>query len=184
MRKCPELKLGYISDTGELWRLSADGQPRRLLSTWTANEGKGCFVTSPVGMGNLAFKQATHCIFYIMMHRWPRPGMFIDHIDGDVTNNRWSNLREVTPQQNRWNTDTESTRWRGIAEGLQQGVKKVSNRYGVIVNRVYYGTYCTKEEANAVALKVQTELYGAYSLNARQRRQRRTKLLAAARLDR
>lgn len=38
--------------------------------------------------------------FAIMMGRWPE---MIDHIDGDKTNNRWGNLREVTVSENGMN---------------------------------------------------------------------------------
>jgi hypothetical protein len=38
----------------------------------------------------------THVIWMLMRHRWPVPGKVIDHINGDVFNCRWHNLREIT----------------------------------------------------------------------------------------
>jgi hypothetical protein len=31
-----------------------------------------------------------------MAGRWPAPGLVVKHIDRDVTNNKWQNLRECT----------------------------------------------------------------------------------------
>jgi hypothetical protein len=47
------------------------------------------------------------------------PESEIDHIDGDRANNRWSNLRPVTPAQNKWNSKTrkapnKTSRYKGV----------------------------------------------------------------------
>jgi len=39
------------------------------------------------------------------------PGMFCDHIDGNRSNNSRSNLREVTNQQNQYNTRAKGYYW-------------------------------------------------------------------------
>lgn len=45
----------------------------------------------------------THRIIYEMHHGFIPPGMVVDHIDGDKTNNHIGNLRLATPSQNQWN---------------------------------------------------------------------------------
>ena len=47
---------------------------------------------------------ATHIIWLLIHGRLPLPGMFIDHIDRDVTNDRLSNLREVSRSANSCNS--------------------------------------------------------------------------------
>jgi HNH endonuclease len=37
----------------------------------------------------------THVLFMWVMGRWPLPRHTVIHLDGDVTNTKWSNLREV-----------------------------------------------------------------------------------------
>ena len=82
----------------------------------------------------------------------------IDHIDGDGLNNRISNLREATSSQNSKN--------RGLRSDNESGYKGVtrypSGKYGAFVNKKYYGSYATAEEANEVAIKVREELHGEF----------------------
>lgn len=82
----------------------------------------------------------------VVMHRLimcPPEGMFVDHIDGDGLNNRRSNLRIVTKQQNAFNQakslgksrfkgvsyETSSNMWRATI--CIDGVKKSLGRHAV-----------------------------------------------------
>jgi len=44
--------------------------------------------------------RCTHLAFALMKGRWPYPEMVIAHLDGDITNNRWSNLKEASHSEN------------------------------------------------------------------------------------
>ncbi len=44
--------------------------------------------------------RASRLAYLIMEGEWPPDGLFMDHIDGDRANDKWSNLRLATPQQN------------------------------------------------------------------------------------
>ena len=80
------------------------------------------------------------------------PGMHVDHVNGDKTDNRRCNLRHVTPQQNQVNrhrTNRNNT----------SGVRGVTVRLGarnpyiaqIMVNRktLYLGSFPTLETAKA-----------------------------------
>ena len=77
------------------------------------------------------------------------PGaMEIDHIDRNRSNNRWGNLRKVTPQQQTWNTSTYSNNKLGV-----RGVKKCPDgkymaRIRIDGELIYLGIFATVEEAS------------------------------------
>jgi hypothetical protein len=63
----------------------------------------------------------------------------MDHKDRDPSNDKWSNLREATSSQNKYN--------RGLDGGLR-GIYKSGNGWWVMVGRNnYLGTFDTLEEA-------------------------------------
>ena len=92
------------------------------------------------------------------------PGMDIDHINRDVTDNRWVNLRECTRAENNMNRDCSGQRWHGADEVLESGLQKRTAGYVVVVQRQYFGIYKSSVEANQVARQVRRELYGEFSL--------------------
>lgn len=51
--------------------------------------------------------RAHRLIFALIEGRWPGEDLEIDHKNGIGTDNRWSNLREVTSQENSLNTRTK-----------------------------------------------------------------------------
>lgn len=90
---------GYIPETGELYRLSNC----RVCGTKNAN---GAMVVNDKGTVLYVHRVA----FMLMTGRWPH---HIDHIDGDATNNAWSNLREVDHSTNMKNRKLSSNNTSG-----------------------------------------------------------------------
>lgn len=79
----------YDPETGDIWRKAGNIAPH----------------TS--GYKTLKFRQrkffAHRVAWFLMTGEQPPVEMTVDHIDGNKTNNAWTNLRLLTPQQNCWN---------------------------------------------------------------------------------
>jgi hypothetical protein len=159
-----ELRLAYDPETGRLWRTDTAGNIVREVWTWRENPAEGRLQINPVNVPGLGVRGANRVIFFMMLGRWPAPGMNVDHIDRDVTNNAWNNLRECTPSQNCMNRRVPGTRIRGTDELLETGVQKRPSGYAVFVGRNYYGTYQLRVEANQVARQQRRRLYGEFAL--------------------
>ena len=94
-------------------------------------------------------------------------GMVVDHIDGDTMNNRRSNLRICTRQQNNMNRRTYPNNTSG-----HRGVHHTSERYkyknrwlaNIKVNRklICLGYFATFEEAVAAREAAEQKYYGEY----------------------
>jgi hypothetical protein len=108
----------------------------------------------------------THVIWMLQTGRWPTEGKWIDHINGDVLDCRWLNLREVTPLESKRNTSTPP-RLPGTEDGLDRGVSRQGNRYRVVLGdnyqRLHFGSYATAVEANAIALRERLRLHGEFA---------------------
>ena len=89
--------------------------------------------------------------WFITYGKWP--DLQIDHIDGDRTNNRIDNLRDVDCKTNVWNRNKvriDSTS--GLIGAMPNGNKWIARicRHGVAK---YLGNYDTATQAHEVYLK-------------------------------
>lgn len=157
-------RVGYQPDTGELtWlpRRPEDFQSGGSISQQTRAKqwntrcsGKPAFnsvaptgyLVGPFGSG---IQLAAHRVaFAIQNGRWPS---MIDHINGDRTDNRWLNLREVTPRQNAMNCAVRSDSSTGRT-GVQPNRRRGRGFVATIKaegRHLYLGTYGTFDEAVA-----------------------------------
>lgn len=81
--------------------------------------------------------------FLFMTGAWPQDGLEVDHINRDTSDNRWSNLRLATRQQNAANRVTSIGRPMGVRpEGLKwRACIKIQGRTKTL------GTFETMQEA-------------------------------------
>jgi hypothetical protein len=173
IRKLPSQKylrecFTYNRRTGVLrWRR----RPRRHFATtnswavWNRKHARtiaGCLVPAGyryVGLNHTIYK-AHRVIWKIVTSR--EPPATIDHVKGNVADNRWHRLRAATMLEQNWNARLKRNNTSGHC-----GVYRVgSGRYGahIRINRAYryLGTFDTKEEAAAVRNKAARALHRSF----------------------
>ena len=98
-------------------------------------------------------------------HYGKDPKEFIDHIDGNRTNNNMENLREATKQQNGFNRGPSKNNKLGI-----KGVRKLGNKYtaAITINgkEKHLGMFFTIEEARLAREEAEKKLRRNYSKNS------------------
>ena len=103
-----------------------------------------------------------HCLVWIM-HNGSFDG-YIDHIDGNRSNNKIENLRVVTWTQNQWNRKISNNNKIGI-KGVR--IRKDSNKYEarITVNkkRIVLGSYKDLELAELVMIMAREKYHGVYA---------------------
>jgi hypothetical protein len=91
------------------------------------------------------------------------PKEFIDHIDGNKTNNNMENLREATRQQNNFNRGPAKKNELGI-----KGVRKDGNKYRATIKingkKKHLGMFFTIEEARLVREEAEKKLFKEFSV--------------------
>lgn len=96
--------------------------PETGIFRWTATHNQGRTAGCVNGSGYIIIKfeyrryRAHRLAYFFMTGEWPEH--YIDHINGEKTDNRWINLRPATNQQNQMN--------RGIDANNTSGVKGLS----------------------------------------------------------
>ena len=106
-----------------------------------------------------------HRIAYKMFHKCDPDGI-LDHIDGDMTNNRISNLRVASSKQNQGNSKMPCHNTSGL-----KGVtwSKRSNKWAAQIKhgpkKIWLGVYDDKHDAHQAYMKAAAEYFGEFSNN-------------------
>lgn len=87
-----------------------------------------------------------HQIAWVLMQGEIPRGMFIDHIDGDATNNAIKNLRLVTHSENHRNRKIQSNNKSGVP-GVRFKSGKWCARVKINGKEKYLGSFQSKEDA-------------------------------------
>ncbi len=93
------------------------------------------------------------------------PKAQIDHVNGDVADNRIANLREATNSENNCNRGPLSRNRLGL-----KGVRKHGNRFQALIckngKQTLIGSFETKEEANHAYRNAARTLHGDFCYSA------------------
>lgn len=163
-------RLNYNPSTGELTWKRVDYYPEWWNSRYAGTQPKAkdklgyirAKITRVVdGVRHSSYISCHRIAFYIY-HGW-LPDV-VDHIDGDISNNKISNLRAANEKTNTWNRAPN----KGTLTGYK-GVSAVKQRDGIGIcgykasighngGREYLGFFSTAEQARDAVLKREREL--------------------------
>lgn len=113
----------------------------------------------------LGKKVLAHRIAWAIYYgEFPNQGVDIDHVDGDKSNNRISNLRLATRSQNCANRPAprvNTSGFKGVYLNSRNG--KYHAQIGVDGTRHHLGFFDTKEEAGAAFRAAALRIFGEYA---------------------
>ncbi len=100
----------------------------------------------------------------LMTGRWPE--QFMDHIDGNRSNDRWGNLRAVTPAMNAHNLHAarsyNATKLMGVTRRGNGAGEWFDARICVDYKLQHIGCFKTADEAHAAYLSAKRHLHAGY----------------------
>jgi len=159
-----EAQFQVTPETGDVRRLSRGGN--WLDASWTAWNGYR-LVSFPLGNKKYHKIRAHHLVWVWATGAWPKGE--IDHINGDRSDNRIENLREVTVSQNRTNKKIQSNNKSGFKwvhfckqRGLWCAEICAPRAMGIGRKRLHQSFHVTAKEAHEAALKTAQKLHGEF----------------------
>jgi hypothetical protein len=149
----------YEDETGSLiWKVMLNYRGR--VGTVAGCQLKGKHKYQRIGFKNSQY--FAHHLIWVYHHGYWPPN-FIDHIDGDQSNNRIGNLRPATATQNAWNRAEQSNNTSGRkgvhwdqSRGLWMAFIHENGRFKNL------GRFTTKEEAAEVQSAASKRLCGEF----------------------
>lgn len=142
----------YDPETGHMHRLSDGLEPR--------DSGNGY---KRISINRIQF-YVHRLAFLYMTGEWPRH--HVDHRDLNPSNNRWTNLREATPQQNHINrriNKNNSTGFKGVKLDRRALVNPWRAQICINGRSIDLGGFATPEAAHAKYLEEATRRFGEYA---------------------
>lgn len=152
--------LRYDPDTGKLyWKIDRPGPQR------ADGEAGWCDQLGYVAIMYNYRTYMAHRIVWLLAHReWP--AHMIDHINGNPSDNRLSNLRPATDAQNQANRRAKAK----SATGLK-GVRRFRNRFQAAINvdgkREFLGSFKEAADAAAAYERAAERIHGEFAVHNR-----------------
>jgi hypothetical protein len=156
LRQC----LRYEPETGDFYWLarSSFGSHVEVGSKAGSIHKRGYWQISICGYQYKAHRLA----WFYMTGEWPVSQ--VDHKDLCKCNNRWSNLRLATNQENMRNRSlytSSTTGFKGVH--FRASIKKFQAQIGVDGRNRYLGSFDTAEQAHAAYVKAAQQFFGEFA---------------------
>lgn len=100
-------------------------------------------------------------VFYLANGYWAKP--CIDHINGDSTDDRPTNLRQATITQNAWNHKKRARRIQLPIRVRKLASGKFQARIGYFGKQIHLGSFQSPDEASTIYQSKRKELYGQFA---------------------
>ena len=164
--------IDYDPDTGRLtWkpRQLSDFRSSQLHAMWTARHmGRSAGNVDEDGYVQIRLegrRYAAHRVAWALM-TGSEPACDIDHVNGDKSDNRWANLRDVdhwTNQQNRRRASVDAASGRlGVSKRCDR--KKFRARIYADGRELHLGSFATADEAHAAYVEAKRRLHGGCTI--------------------
>lgn len=151
-------RLRYDAETGELYWTAGEEEGQRADTCFTLGYRVVNFAWRPFRAHRLAWR--------IVTGNWPK--VFIDHINGDRADNRWSNLREADYSVNAQNQHrpmrTNSTGYLGVMFDKRRKSRPFRAAIRVKGKHISLGWYDSPREAYEAYLKAKAQVHPGCSL--------------------
>lgn len=141
----PETGLFTWKDTGRRGRGSKQERIGKVAGTF--NPTTGDIRIGLTADGYKGIYKAHRIAWAYMTGAWPTEQ--IDHIDVDRTNNRWANLRQARPDQNKANGFSYKTATHKKGAHYQKTTGRWASAIRIMNKTVHLGTFGTEDEAHA-----------------------------------
>lgn len=149
--------LSYCPESGAMtWKLSR-GKAKAGDAAGAYDE-RGYCVIGLLGKRHYAHRLA------VLLETGQWPSDVVDHIDGDRSNNRWSNLRCVSVALNTQNRHIASHRSQTGVLGVRRFRKKFRAAISIDRQQAHLGTFDTVEDAHQAYLAAKREFHEGCTL--------------------
>lgn len=147
--------LDYNPETGVFtWMVDRRGTARAGGIAGSPTTGR----YTVIGIDGVLFR--AHRLAWLLSYGY-MPDQFIDHINGEPSDNRISNLREATPGQNQQNMKSAKSNSRSgvLGVGWHPTDEKWRARIRVDGKLIFIGNFDTKEAAEAAYVAKKREIH-------------------------
>lgn len=151
--------LRYEPDTGEFfWRVNRGRHGRNWAGSRTGSDRGDGYIRLIIG----SRRYFAHRVAWLLVHGTEPEGE-VDHINGNPSDNRISNLRIATHAQNISNSGkrkNNTSGFKGVSRGRTTGFRATIFLHG---KQIHLGSFVTKEEAYAAYCKAARDLHGEFA---------------------